>query len=64
MPRKWAGILEMHRLNICGMDEEDPKFLRTPIIWEGAGVSGVSEAGHESKDIDMDIDTEVAETQR
>lgn len=28
MPRKWAGILEMDRLNICGMDEEDPKFLR------------------------------------
>lgn len=63
-PRRWARILEMHRVYICDTDEENPKFLRIPVIWEGAGDSGASEAGHKSKDTDMDIDTEVAETKR
>lgn len=38
MPRRWTRILQMYEVYICSMDEEIPKFLRTPVIRKGLGI--------------------------
>lgn len=58
MPRKWARVWEVHRVYTCGT------VLRAPVIWEGVRGPGASEAGHKSKDTDLDLDKNAAGIQR